>query len=281
MMNYIKEINAFYQIQETNQLSSTAANVWHVLLHVNNRAGWKREFTVAMSGVCFKANISLSTFRRARAELVEKGYLSFRSRSGNRSAVYQMVSLEEKLHGTQTPQADPVQKEPDTVPPTLLVKMNGKTEHNVSTLVKQNKMKQTRDTAAAEAVTFFEHHIGHPTPLITTEIAGWVRKLKAPLVLCAMERAREHGKTNWGYIRGILTAWEGKGFQTVADTEKERAAFKRRFQTRSKYPRRAAAHEVIPDWFRDRAQPEAVAESDTATEASARAELAQLIKAYS
>ncbi|WP_249870785.1 hypothetical protein [Oceanobacillus saliphilus] len=92
-MNYIRQVNAFYTHLETNPLSAAAANLWHVLMHVNNRAGWKEEFTVAMSVLCSKANLSESTFKRARTELREKGYICVKSRGGNQAAAYQIVSL--------------------------------------------------------------------------------------------------------------------------------------------------------------------------------------------
>ncbi|MBP1971347.1 hypothetical protein J2Z83_003486 [Virgibacillus natechei] len=74
-MNYIKELNAFHNRLETNPLSASAANLWHVLMHVNNKPGWLKEFTVAVSVLCAKAALTESTFKRARAELDEKGYI--------------------------------------------------------------------------------------------------------------------------------------------------------------------------------------------------------------
>ncbi|WP_156914188.1 hypothetical protein [Paucisalibacillus globulus] len=45
-MNYIKEINAFYDLMELEPLSASAVNLWHTLLHINNKARWMMEFTV-------------------------------------------------------------------------------------------------------------------------------------------------------------------------------------------------------------------------------------------
>lgn len=92
-MNYIKEVNAFHNRLETNPLATAAANLWHVLMHVNNRAGWLEEFTVAVSVLCAKASLTESTFKRARAELQEKGYIRYKSQGGNRAAIYEIISL--------------------------------------------------------------------------------------------------------------------------------------------------------------------------------------------
>src|SRR5690625_2701842 len=94
VMNYIREINAFYQRQETNPVSANAANLWHALMHVNNRAGWVRQMTVAVSVLCCKSQLSESAFKRARKELHEKGYIHYESRGGNQSAIYQIMSSE-------------------------------------------------------------------------------------------------------------------------------------------------------------------------------------------
>ena len=48
LMNYIRQVNAFYIHLETNSLTAATANLWHVLMHVNNRAGWREEITVAV-----------------------------------------------------------------------------------------------------------------------------------------------------------------------------------------------------------------------------------------
>ncbi|MYL49349.1 hypothetical protein GLV98_07620 [Halobacillus litoralis] len=41
-MNYIIAINAFYEQQGLNPLTSAAINLWHSLMHVNNKSRWKK-----------------------------------------------------------------------------------------------------------------------------------------------------------------------------------------------------------------------------------------------
>ena len=45
-MNYIKEINAFYDLMELEPLSASAVNLWHTLLHINNKAIWAIELNL-------------------------------------------------------------------------------------------------------------------------------------------------------------------------------------------------------------------------------------------
>jgi hypothetical protein len=92
-MNYLREINALYDWLETNPLTEHAIVLWYALMHVNNKAGWQREFAVAISVVELKTGMKKKTIERARNELAQKGRITWKSRTGNQSAVYRLVSL--------------------------------------------------------------------------------------------------------------------------------------------------------------------------------------------
>src|SRR5690625_7175422 len=87
-MNYLKEINAFHIKKETEPLTMAAAQLWFTLMDINNRAGWKEQFTVPVSLLCAKAGMKEGNFKRARTELREKGYIR---------VVYEGVDWEGKL----------------------------------------------------------------------------------------------------------------------------------------------------------------------------------------
>lgn len=99
-MNYIKELNAFYDWLEINSLSTSEIALWHALMHINNKSGWTEEFTVATSVLCVKTGLADRTIRDARNKLKQKGRIDFRSRKGNKSAIYKMISLVERLPAT-------------------------------------------------------------------------------------------------------------------------------------------------------------------------------------
>lgn len=87
-MNYILEIKAFYDRLEVKPLSSSAIALWHALMHINNKTGWSKEFSVPVTVLSLKSGLSERSVSNARNELKTKGYIDFKSRSGNRSAVY-------------------------------------------------------------------------------------------------------------------------------------------------------------------------------------------------
>lgn len=92
-MNYIKEINAFYDHMEWNPVSPSAVNLWHALMHINNKAMWKETFTVAGNVLLIKSRLSESSFKRARNELQSKGYIHYIPGKSGQAPTYKMISL--------------------------------------------------------------------------------------------------------------------------------------------------------------------------------------------
>src|SRR5699024_6001156 len=100
-MGYIKEIDAIHIKQETDPLTSAAAYLWFVQMAINSRTGWKEVFSVGAPLLCVRAALSEGTFKRARKELQEKGYIHVVSQGANRAAAYQMISLVNDVDAAQ------------------------------------------------------------------------------------------------------------------------------------------------------------------------------------
>jgi hypothetical protein len=90
-MNYLREINSFYDWLETNSISDSGIVLWHALMHINNKAGWIREFAVAISTLETKTGLKKGAIIRARLRLQQAGRIEFKSRTGQQSAIYSMV----------------------------------------------------------------------------------------------------------------------------------------------------------------------------------------------
>lgn len=91
-MNYIKELNAFYNQIVFNPLSGSAVALWNTLMHMNNACGWRKEFAAPASILELKSGIKGTSFKRAREELQAKGYIRVQSRGGNQAPIYQLIS---------------------------------------------------------------------------------------------------------------------------------------------------------------------------------------------
>lgn len=99
-MNYIQEINAFYDWLETNSLPKSAIALWHALMHINNKAKWANSFEVAISTIEFKTGFKRSELFDARNLLSQKGRITWRTRGGNLAATYTIVPF--CVHNTDT-----------------------------------------------------------------------------------------------------------------------------------------------------------------------------------
>ncbi|KMY49208.1 DnaD domain-containing protein [Peribacillus loiseleuriae] len=244
-MNYIKLINAFYDRLETNSLSTSAIALWHALVHVNNKAGWQREFSVAVSVLCIKAGLSERTVNNARNDLKIKGFIDFRSRKGNQAAIYSLVDLSATIAGNLS----------DNVSDNL--------SDNASALIKLNETKRNeiinKDDAPAKENPFRfyeENGFGVIGSYISEKISTWCEDLSDELVVLAMKRSTEQGKKTWRYVEAILIDWFGKGLKTVADVEAYELEFKeKQAQKQNKvtpYRKGSARVEVVPEWMQNK-----------------------------
>lgn len=96
-MNYLLQINAFWDLQDEMQLNSSEIALWFVLMNVNNRLGWRATFTKASSTLREQAGLSERNFFKVRNVLQQKKLITVETRKGNQSAVYSIVNLYEDL----------------------------------------------------------------------------------------------------------------------------------------------------------------------------------------
>lgn len=93
-MNYIKQLNAFYELLIVNPLSSSALCLYSILLHINNKCNWITEFTVANSTLQTFTSLSRVALDRARNELIQKGYIKYKKGTGNQAGKYLIVCFD-------------------------------------------------------------------------------------------------------------------------------------------------------------------------------------------
>ncbi|RKD71404.1 DnaD/phage-associated family protein [Sinobaca qinghaiensis] len=203
-MNYLKELNAFYDQQETNPLSGSAIAIWHALMHICNKAGWPKNFSVAVSVVCIKAGVKERSFYNARNELKQKGYIDFSSRRGNQAAVYVLYTRAVTYaHSFADSNAESTA---------------GNLGGNVSPLIKH---KQTiQNETSINCFQFFEKNgFGMLSPFISDSMNSWLTNTSfeepEEVVIEAMKIALLQNVRNWKYVSRILQDWETKRLFTL------------------------------------------------------------------
>jgi DnaD/phage-associated family protein len=270
-MNYIKEINAFYDLMELEPLSASAVNLWHTLLHINNKARWAMEFTVSSTVLKLKGGLSESSFQRARKELVNRGLVECRSRGQNQAPAYQMKRLYWEYSGANESNGEDrfvdemklLEQEvnQNTVPQVkqlaegqmegrthrqMNVQANDQVNQEAEALIKQKEIKQKETKQEEDAFVFYQENFGVVSPFVAEDILNWTKDVGELLVIEAMKRSLERNKTSWGYVKSILRSWVKKGIRTVEAARAEMVQMDRAItfgQSRS--------GEVVPSWFLD------------------------------
>lgn len=142
-MNYIKQLNEFYNTLDFNPISANAISLYIILVCIANKANWISEFTVANITLLSKCKLNMSSMQRARNELVQKGYVYYqKGKNQNDVSKYTIIKLygfeqaNEQANEQASEQAN--EQAPDLAP-----------EH----INKQNKTKQNNKVSKKESDT--------------------------------------------------------------------------------------------------------------------------------
>lgn len=90
-MNYIKDMNAFFDWLETNQLDSTTQLLWFHLMGIANKSGWPEWFTVANITLQAKIGISENTLIKHRNYLKQFGRIDYISQGKKKAGKYHII----------------------------------------------------------------------------------------------------------------------------------------------------------------------------------------------
>lgn len=92
-MNYIRQMNAFYDWTEISEISPAEISLYMALLHINNKAGWIEEFTVASSVLESKTGMEKRAIERNRIKLAEKKLILCEKRARGKAPKYKIRPL--------------------------------------------------------------------------------------------------------------------------------------------------------------------------------------------
>ncbi len=105
-MDYIKEMNAFYDCDMANQLTPNAISLYFALLNIANRLFWKADFVVSNLTLQSKSGIKdRKTLARTRNQLIQKELIIYKpSGRVNQAGTYTVlgcVRLIQRNNATQ------------------------------------------------------------------------------------------------------------------------------------------------------------------------------------
>lgn len=227
-MKYISQINAFWIWRESNPLGTSAIALWFALMDTANRAGWPRDFSVAISTLRSKTGMSKDAIYRARNQLQQKERLCYKERKGNLSTIYQLIPFEEeKSHQFSTGFFTNVSTNNQQNFPQVELAAEFQTQSATQTATQSatqtatqtatnNRLEKKREynggdggaRAGAEEINpsnLFSRYFGRePLPAETQQCEFWLTSRDPELVEHAFFRACTADKKNLGYVSGVL-----------------------------------------------------------------------------
>lgn len=251
-MNYVREINAFYDRLEINPLSVSAIALWYALMHICNKAGWPANFSVAVSVLSIKSGLKERTVYLARNELKQKGYINFQSRKGNQSATYQMISLCLPLgNGSEGNRQYMPATSADNLSDSDEQLLTLKSSDNDEALIKQKQTKQNETKKEEESLNpfvFYEKNgFGSLSPIVIDDINYWLsyEAFIEPelIVIEAMRQAVVNNARNWNYVSKILIDWSNRKLGSLRDVIVHQTSWQKKHSKIATFKRKSKGHD--------------------------------------
>lgn len=96
-MNYMLEIKLFYDWLETHELSAMGISLWHALMQVASRSGWREELQISLSTLIGRTSLSRTTIYKERENLKRYGLIDYRGLGGRCAGIYVIKSFESRV----------------------------------------------------------------------------------------------------------------------------------------------------------------------------------------
>lgn len=169
-MNYINELNAFYDWTLINNPSTGQIALWYALMQINNKYCWKEWFSVSNSILENSTGLSRSGILKARNSLKQAGLIDFSSK-GTKSTSYKLFSISKsKQESKQVSNQESIQNS-DTINKQDELKQNGSKKKN-------NKKEKDLSPFEKALVDFAEHRKALKKPLTEHGLKLIVSKLE-------------------------------------------------------------------------------------------------------
>ena len=287
-MNYILQVKAFNKLHLRDPFSKGQFMLFHALLDVNNDCGWIEWFDVALARLELFSQLSREGIQKARAELVERGLIEFKS-NGTRAGSYRLKKLYEDSTqvSTQTSTQDSTRRvtkkersnadlatektentqisTQDSTQTSTQDSTPSSTQESTS-LNKQNKIKQnkTKDMVSGSSYAsesfdpngeqpkdvfdFYEENFGEPSKIVAKDLNEMSKQFGDELVIEALKQAGFYNG-KYGYAKTILERWANEGIDSLEKVQAERAKFVKSSEKKvSSYPRTGRIAPV-PDYI--------------------------------
>lgn len=251
-MDYIRQINAFENWLEYNDLGAGPQLLWYKLMRVANLSGWQRELSIANTRLQSMTKSSEKTLINNRNQLIQSGLLQYKKRSRTKAGIYILTDItgnftvKPTVDNTTTgniPVDSTVKREVDwevkpTVDPTVNssayinnTKLNKTIEPSLPTPpIDKNNINSEPEILEVDEVQktkelyqLFEKEFGRPlSPIENESIGKWIAEDNYDLdvIRLALRESVLNQAYSLRYIDRILLEWERKGIKSKQQAEK-------------------------------------------------------------
>ncbi len=92
-MDYLRQLNAFENWLEYNELGAGPQLLWYKLMVIANRSGWQSELSIANTRLQAMTKTSEKTLINNRNQLIQNGLLQYKKRGRTKAGVYIITDL--------------------------------------------------------------------------------------------------------------------------------------------------------------------------------------------
>lgn len=217
-MDYIRQINAFENWLEYNELGAGPQLLWYKLMAIANKSGWQSELSIANTRLQSMTKTSEKTLINNRNQLIQTGLLQYKKRGRTKAGIYILSDIT----GNFTVKT--------TVDCSVDTSVNSSVVSSVDTSAyinktKQNKTKQSNNASESSitknseesAVRYWLNQVNPAeAPFIVQSLGHWVNDFgDDAIVIAAIDEMLKNNARSYKYLEKILKSWESQGLDSL------------------------------------------------------------------
>lgn len=217
-MDYIRQINAFENLNEFNDIGPGAQLLWYKLMRVANLSGWQKELSISNTRLQSMTKTSEKTLINNRNQLIQNGLLQYKKRGRTKAGIYILSDIT----GNFTVNT--------TVDCSVDTSVNSSVVSSVDTSAyinktKQNKTKQSNNASESSitknseesAVRYWLNQVNPAeAPFIVQSLGHWVNDFgDDAIVIAAIDEMLKNNARSYKYLDKILKSWESQGLDSL------------------------------------------------------------------
>lgn len=217
-MDYIRQINAFENLNEFNDIGPGAQLLWYKLMRVANLSGWQKELSISNTRLQSMTKTSEKTLINNRNQLIQNGLLQYKKRGRTKAGIYILSDIT----GNFTVKT--------TVDCSVDTSVNSSVVSSVDTSAyinktKQNKTKQDNNASVSSitknseesAVRYWLNQVNPAeAPFIVQSLGHWVNDFgDDAIVIAAIDEMLKNNARSYKYLEKILKSWESQGLDSL------------------------------------------------------------------